>query len=382
MGADGDRRGNLLSPAAAPILVEVAGLYRRYAFLLMLFCLGLAAGLAVYGHSFEPLSGDLTRIGWRSENDFGWTEPKEHFAPLAAMPGSLEQHYDVVAIGDSFTGESPWHPGTTWPHYLAHDTGLKVAIFDSDDDLIGRLIESERFKTDPPALVIYEIVERNLVPGHPSRPGEACPADTAPPQVTLRPGRPLAPPLAVTRLTERAWSDWPASYAAAYLTQNLRRWLVGHETTNSVELELTRGRLFSSRADRRLLVYGEDFNKLGWSEADWRGAACSLLRLQARVETNGKTLFLAMVAPDKLTTYGPFLKAEAFRHISRLDLLAEYPALNLVRFDHGFEPTEHIDLYLPDDTHWSTVGHRLAARRVEHWLTDRGVLAPNQTAAR
>ena len=348
-------------------------MHRRYALLLILFSAILAAALAVYGRSFEPLSGDLTRIGWRSENDFGWTAPKEHFDPLAAELGRLDAHYDVVAIGDSFTGESPWHPGTTWPHYLAHDTGLKVAIFDSDDDMVGQLLASDGFKANPPTVVIYEIVERNLIPDHRSAAGDACPA-TPDPKVSLTPGPATARPVPVVRDTARAWTDWPAAYAAAYLTQNLRRWLMGHETTNSVELDLTRGGLFSSRADRELLVYGEDFNKLGWTETDWHGAACNLLRLQARVEANGKTLFLAMVAPDKLTTYGPYLAAQKFSHISHLDLLADYPALNLVRFDRGFDPTAHVDLYLPNDTHWSTAGHRLAALLVERLLAAKGAL--------
>jgi hypothetical protein len=355
--------------------------HRRYAFLLILFSASLAAALALYGRSLQPLSGDLTRIGWRTENDFGWAAPKEHFEPLAAILGTLDAHYDVVAIGDSFTGESPWHPGTTWPHYLAHDTGLKVAIFDSDDDMVGRLLASDGFKSDPPAVVIYEIVERNLIPDHRSSAGDACP-ETPDPAVALAPGPPTTSPVPVARSTARAWTDWPAAYAAAYLTQNLRRWVMGHETTNSVELDLTRGGLFSSRADRELLVYGEDFNKLGWTEAEWRGAACNLLRLQARVEANGRTLFLAMVAPDKLTTYGPFLAAGKFRNISHLDLLAQYPALNLVRFDQGFDPTAHVDLYLPNDTHWSTVGHRLAARLVERVLVEKGVLPEGTTARR
>ncbi len=356
-------------------------MHRRYAVLLILFAAILTGGLALYGRSLQPLSGDLTRIGWRTENDFGWTRPEERFEPLAAAVGTLDAHYDVVAIGDSFTGESPWHPGTTWPHYLAHDTGLKVAIFDSDDDMVGRLIASDHFKADPPAVVIYEIVERNLIPGHPSAAGDACP-ETPDPAVTLPTGSPTVPPVPVTRPTTRPWNDWPASYAAAYLTQNLRRWIIGRETTNSVELDLTRGGLFSSRADRQLLVYGEDFNKLGWTEAQWRGAACNLLRMQARVEANGKTLFLAMVAPDKLTTYGPYLAAAEFRGISHLDLLAEYPTLNLVRFDRDFDPAAHVDLYLPNDTHWSTVGHRLAARLVERLLARKGALGPVYSAAR
>ena len=54
---------------------------------------------------------------------------------------------------------------------------------------------------------------------------------------------------------------------------------------------LTRGGLFSSRNDRALLVYGEDFNKMSWAPERWPEAACSLLRLQQRVQANGKTLW-------------------------------------------------------------------------------------------
>jgi hypothetical protein len=58
----------------------------------------------------------------------------------------------------------------------------------------------------------------------------------------------------------------------------------------------------------------------------------------------------------------------------RLDILAEYPALHLVRLDGAFDPARQVDLYLPDDTHWSSVGHRLAARAVERRLVALGVL--------
>jgi hypothetical protein len=349
---------------------------RRYALLLVGLMLGLTLGFGLWARGFEPLWGDLTRIGWRTENDYGWTEPKLHFEPLAAEIGRLDQHYDVVAIGDSFTGESPWHPGTTWPHFLAHDTGLKVGIFDSDDDLIGQLLASPGFQADPPAVVIYEIVERNFVPGHPSAPGEACPTvqDSPRPMLSFQPdGR---PPLPDMRPRTRPWYELPVSYGLAYLEQTLRRAIVGQETTNSVAIGLIRGGLFSSRRDRSLLVYGEDFNKASWPEQRWRDAACSLLRLQQRVQANGRTLFLAMVAPDKLTAYGPFLQDESFQNLSRLDLLADYPALHLVRFDRQiFDPADHVDLYLPDDTHWSTIGHALAAGLVEAKLRELGTVA-------
>jgi hypothetical protein len=354
-------------------------MHRRYALVLVALILASTLGFGLWARSFEPLWGDLTRIGWRSENQFGWTLPKERFEPLAARLGTLDRRYDIVAIGDSFTGESPWRPGTTWPHFLARDTGLDVAIFDSDDDLIGRLIDSPGFATAPPAVVIYEIVERNLVPGHPWASDQPCPEGDRMPAIRLDPGQPGPPPIPDLRPRERAWYALPVSYGLDYLAQNLRRAAIGHETTNSVALDLTRGGLFSSREDRTLLVYGEDFNKVGWTEAQWRGAACNLLALQARVEANGRTMFLAMVAPDKLTTYGPYLADESFHGLSRLDLLAEYPALHLVRFNRDFDPTAAVDLYLPDDTHWSTIGHARAARLVENHLRALGALPSTKT---
>jgi len=349
--------------------------HRRYALLLVTLVVGLTLGFGLWARGFEPLWGDLTRIGWRSENDFGWTLPKQRFAPQAAEIGSLDGHYDIVAIGDSFTGESPWRPGTTWPHFLAHDTGLWIGIFDSDDDQIGRLLASPGFQSDPPAVVIYEIIERNFIPGHPSAPGESCPAEQGSPHPSLPLHPVTAPPLADMRPLGRLWDELPVSYGVAYLVQNLRRAVIGHETTDSVEIGLNRGGLFSSRRDRSLLVYGEDFNKMSWAEQRWRDAACNLLRLQQRVQANGRTLFLAMVAPDKLTAYGPYLEDAQFRSLSRLDLLAEYPALHLVRFDRqNFDPADHVDLYLPDDTHWSTIGHSLAAALVEERLRALGAL--------
>ena len=335
----------------------------------------LAAGL--YGRSLEPLYGDLTRIGWFSENDFGWHLPKERFAPLAAELGTPEGTYDVVAIGDSFTGEDPHRSGTTWPNYLAYGTGLRVAIFDSDEDLIGRLVDSPGFRDHPPAVVVYEIVERQLAAKHRSAPGEACPTDQHTPAVTLTipPANRLAGPKPLMRPMAWAWDELPVSYGLDYAWQNLRRAVTGINPTSAVRLEITRGGMFSSRADRSLLVYGEDFNKLAWTEADWRGAACNLLRLQQRVQANGKTVFLAMVPPDKLTVYGPYLEIREFQGISRLDLLTATPGLNLVPLAPELDPTRLVDLYLPDDTHWSTVGQALAARTVLRTLRHMGVFA-------
>jgi SGNH hydrolase-like domain, acetyltransferase AlgX len=350
--------------------------HRTYSLLLIGLGIAMAAGFGLYGRTFEPLSGDLTRLGWYSENEFGWTKAEQHFDPPLAVPGTLDGRYDIIALGDSFTVDEATHSaGTTWTHELARDTGLRIGVFDSGTLAIDRLLASPAYREHPPIALVYETVERSLVPRHG---GSAAAEDCTAAVPTPRAGVKIAPldvaPLPLLRPTRRDWNDWPASYAINYLLQNAIRMLRGHETTSAVRLSMTEGGLFSSRGDRGLLVYGEDFNKIGLQRADWDAAACDLQRLQDRVQANGRTAFLAMIVPDKLTVYAPFLPYRDFDGLSHLDRLAEAPGLNLVRLGDAFDPRRTVDLYLPDDTHWSPRTHALAGSAVRDALIARGVL--------
>jgi hypothetical protein len=355
-------------------------MHRRYALLLVGLSLVLVAGFAVWGHFLEPLTGDLTRIGWYAENDYGWTESKLRFDPLAAEVGRLDGTYDIIAAGDSFTAESPHNPGATWPHFLAHATGLRVGIFDVGVTPVDAILASPAFRRHPPAVFLYEVVERQLASHHQAA-GETCAPKTVRPAAKLEPRPGGAAPVTVERRTARGWDDWPVSYALEFAFENARRRIVGHETTSAVGMTMTRGGLFSSRFDRGLLVYAEDFNKMGWSEADWRRAGCDLLALQDRVQANGRTVFAAMVAPDKLTVYAPFLPYRDFDGLSRIGLVAETPGLNLIRLEALLDPTAEKDLYLPNDTHWSSSGHAHAAQAAAAWLGGAGVLSRASSAA-
>ena len=107
--------------------------FRRYNLLLIGLAYAAIVGFGLYGRHFEPLTGDLTRIGWFSENEFGWTLPQQRFVPPPAPAATLDGSYDIIAVGDSFTAEE-YNPGTAWPHVLARDTGLRVGVFDSGID--------------------------------------------------------------------------------------------------------------------------------------------------------------------------------------------------------------------------------------------------------
>jgi hypothetical protein len=346
---------------------------RRYNLLVIGLAYLCVVGFGLYGRNFEPLTGDLTRIGWYSENEFGWAGAQQRFVPPLAPAATLDSSYDIIAIGDSFTAEE-YNSGVTWPHFLARDTGLRVGIFDSGIDSLDSVLASPAYRDHPPAALIYEVVERSLIPSHRGGDAASCVA-TSP---TPRPALAIAPldvaPRSVGRKLTRPWDDWPASYAMNYLLQNTLRWWRGHEATSAVRLEMTRDGLFSSRRSRGLLVYAEDFNKENWSASDWTAALCDLAHIEDRVEGNGRTAFLAMIVPDKLTVYAPFLGEPSLAALSRLDRLDEIPSVNLVRVDRALDPRTRQDLYLPNDTHWSSATHEMAAGLVLRALVEREVV--------
>jgi hypothetical protein len=346
---------------------------RRYNWLTIGLAYLCVVGFGLYGRQFEPLTGDLTRIGWFSENEFGWHGQEQRFVPPLAPAAMLDSSYDIVAIGDSFTAEE-YNPGITWPHFLARDTGLRIGVFDSGIDSLDSVLASPGFRDHPPAALIYEVVERSLVPAHRGGDGADCVAHRPMPQ----PGLALAPRAVTAQRIDRAqarpWDDWPASYAMNYLLQNALRWWRGHEATSAVRLEMMRDGLFTSRHSRGLLVYAEDFNKENWSTADWTASLCDLAHIQDRVEANGRTAFLAMIVPDKLTVYAPFLADRRVATLSRLGRLDEIPSVNLVRVDRALDPTARADLYLPNDTHWSSATHEMAAGLILRALVERGVV--------
>src|SRR5882672_600546 len=196
-----------------------------------LLAVGLAylcvVGFGLYGRQFEPLTGDLTRIGWFAENEFGWTLAQQRFVPPLAPTATLAGSYDIIAVGDSFTAEE-YNPGVTWPHFLARDSGLRVGVFDSGIDSLDSVLASPGFREHPPAALIYEVVERSLIPAHRGGNGADCVAHRPTPQAGLA----LAPrdvaPQHTARALARPWDDWPASYAMNYLLQNGLRWWRGH----------------------------------------------------------------------------------------------------------------------------------------------------------
>lgn len=350
--------------------------FRRYNLLLAALLGPVVALMFAASFFLQPYEGGLTRLGGYPESRYGWEAPQKRFVPPLFRPfGSAGAQFiepaDVVILGDSFT----FLPDVSWPNYLARTTGLRIHAFRLEKMTLEQLIESETYRRHPPRIVIYETVERDIKPRLGGT-NSACIAarDPAPARMALRPL--TIEPESFQRPTRAVALDLTMS--VDFLTKAIPREFFGRDKTPTRRLALTREAPFSSVEKRQLLIYKDDLGKVRWTAADWESARCRLIDLQNRVQANGQTYFIALIAPDKLSAYDDFLADRSLAGLSRIDLLARDPALHLPRIDLALRQAIHngeTDIYLNNDTHWGSAGYELVAQKLVDLLTRAGVLA-------
>jgi hypothetical protein len=347
-----------------------------------LFLCLLAASL---GLNLQPLEGDLTRLGGYSSNDFGFTAAKEASAELHTDFGTrYDRPYDVLVIGDSF---SQGTRKALWQNYFYQSTGLSMLTLQlSDLGSFEALTGSQMFREHPPKLVVFEIAEFQLLgiwgymPGMPtsmtraSRQGEV--------RIEARPQK-LTTTL-WTRLDGLAPLHIDFGVTQNYLHKNFLRDVLGINGTAVTAMPLTRSNLFSNRRGDTLLVLDKHTAKRAWRREQVRLASQHVAYVQALCEANGRTAFEFMLAPDRETLYAPFVSGARLEGLSKLSWFYAYPGLHAPRVDLALArliDEGAVDVYMPDDTHWSYLGYREAARTLEGDLKARGILVPATPSA-
>lgn len=120
------------------------------------------------------------------------------------------------------------------------------------------------------------------------------------------------------------------------------------------------------------MIFKEDFDKQAtWKAMTLQEMSCRLHQLRKKVERNGQTRFVLMVAPDKLTAYHQHLADPTTPYVSMLSSLAENNQAILPRIDLTLMSAigrGEKDVYLPDDTHWGSTGHRISAETLLAFL--------------
>lgn len=327
--------------------------------LLLFFCLGLF---------FQPLTGDLTRLGNFSENDFGWNKTQ----PILAIVRQDEITPNVIVLGDSFSRWNYWQSvvmGKQVYHCLTFQ-------WDNPQELESWIIS---LKKDYPATqyVIVETVEREFVHRFNTK------------QNTI-PGKKLTPQktevycTASKRAVDRSFTFSDPNYLIGALYNSLRSFSQTTASGLTFISPLKRGDLFSNKRSDRLLYYTDDNLKKDWSLEEVKKSVHNIKQIQESAQRHGIILILAVV-PDKSTTYGNYFTSSQFDHPIP-DIWEELDRQGITQVNlkppliAAVDKTQ--DLYMPNDTHLSTKGFMLMGNAVTHRLDEIHSITPANNPAR
>ena len=310
----------------------------------------LSAGL--FSWWAEPIHGDLTRIGRWSEHDFG---------PNAAPPviqvkaaGSSLNNATAMVLGDSFSERNLWQSifevKTNYIVKTFNYFGIKNCV----QEWVKEVIKNPAVR-----IVIIETIEREFV----ARFDNKTPVPLCSKGIFL--------PLEInTEVTEAARPMWPPTVSFAYLsttaTNTVRSNLFNENYSDrfrTVNAPLHADcASFSNRRNNRILYLADDDVKNQWQDDDIKNAVTNVLHIQNEVKQHGKE-FIFMLAPDKSSVYRHCLATDKAKlkqtKINQLLIEAGVNAPNMQSI-FAEQANTVVDLYDPDNTHWSTAGYILA----------------------
>lgn len=358
--------------------------HRRCALGVLLLALLPAAAFFCLGIYLQPLDGDLTRIGAYAERDYGWNGPQSVFDRPRYTSGAYTSGHDIVVIGDSFATAMSQHQ---WQNHVAAATGMSIVTMSSYTASVQQLLQSEVLATQPPRFFVLTYVERHF----PQQIGKDASCDGSTPAALPANSPPVAKPaVSIPAITDPVvlhrqthWDDWrdvKLAHAARHVAYGLARRAFGHEPTKALRIDLDRADLFTNAEPRSTLVFRSDVDKaVQWKEAGLDELSCRIESLRKQVEANGRTRFVLMVPPDKLTAYSPWTTRADLQGLSRLaDLSDRHPA-TMPRFDQALAAAidaGHKDVYLPNNTHWGSTGHLVAAQTLIDFMSPDGTTYP------
>lgn len=337
---------------------------RSYSLILIFPVIVLTVLVLVLKFYLEPLEGDLTRVGALKESNYGWNTPQlvsiNKTIDYAFDPDKNASYYPIVVLGDSFStiyGKRNF----VWQQLLSDYSGLDSITYHTDNVGVEDFIVSKHYIQQPPGLLIYEFVERELV-NMPGLSPAYCPEIQSTVKISL-------PAITITEDINFGKYERPINVASSEEAMHFLFNRMSFKKKVFIS-DLSRRDLFSSRHSDQLLWVFRELHKFRLKDTDLEKIGCYLSYLQNRVQSNGKTKFLIMLVPDKTTVYGRYLRDAPFEIRDMISPIVR-PGLNLLRLDHSLSHAAESgmkDLYLPNDTHWGFSGHDLAAKSVIDFL--------------
>jgi len=325
--------------------------------------LGLTVCLGLVFEPFEPLVGDLTRVGGYAEKDFGWTAAQ----PVIDIAGNGKSMSDpdILVLGDSFSRSN------LWQSVITGKSDKKIQSFEFAQ--VGCIRNWLAYALNHPSAktIIIETVERSVLANFSDLP--SCKSVTP------------APFENGPWTTSANRSTWPPEWHIYRTLQVSLNTLAMQIYVDSpirgdmvVNAPIDNGcAKFSNRRSDRILYFSQDEKKFEWKHDDLANAIANILPIQEAAREHGKQFVLILV-PDKLTTYQKCLSNTGdFDAGNRRDITSSLIAAGVRTPDLLSIFREHanktVDLYLPNDTHLGVAGYLLMGEKLSHFLSEEGL---------
>ncbi|PKN38350.1 MAG: hypothetical protein CVU62_05720 [Deltaproteobacteria bacterium HGW-Deltaproteobacteria-2] len=340
--------------------------FKKYVFVISSVVSSCLIIIVLGAFYIQPLEGELTRLGSYAERDFGWNIPQRKIKGYANIERNYSGKSDVLIIGDSFSTSGVWQP------FLFKDIGLSYETLNIRETSIPEFLQSKQFKNNPPKVLILQCVERELVYFF-NDIKINCQQETNQ-EVRIPILRYSANTHAEYYEEKRKIFDIKninLKYAASVVTHSIIRNITGKDTRNTKRFILTKNNLFSNRRSGEILVYEGDMNKLSWKKDDVAKTASAIKCIQESVQSNGKTLFIFMLAPDKSTAYADYITIPLFKKRENISNYLMTYGINIPRIDKSLKAAiarGEKDIYSPSGTHWSARGYEMAASGIAEFI--------------
>lgn len=345
--------------------------YKPYAAALLAIYVLVALPVFWFGFTTPEYQGDLTRLGGYREDLYGWNQAQQRYQPPLFTPDHYAPDTDIFVLGDSMTVHRPGEqtdPGVYWPNALMAQSGWKVSALHRREHTVEDVLAMPEYRAHPPRLFVLEIAERTasilarLTEMAARRHG--C-ERVAPAPVSLLPAPQALPVQAQSFARPQARAHGLDLSLGGHRLKHVLLRTLAPESIDTLRFHLDRDDLFSSQRPQELLVFRDDLEKMGLSDDFLRQQSCALEALQREVEADGRTRFVLLMVPDKLSAYRRYVRDFPQGHYPEvIPLLASNPGLRMPRVDLAFAKALDSgtrDLYLPNDTHLGSAGQRLLA---------------------
>lgn len=302
-------------------------------------------GLGVY---VEPLSGDLTRIGFLAERDFGWNAEQPVLTLIASRPDS---NPSVIVLGDSFS------EGNAWQSVAARKSGLEFLTFKwpsvENENCVEAWVKTLKDSYPLAQYLVLQVIERNFLRSFKAS-ERSCEG------ASFRAIRAKSGDMLIKRSHIMVEAIDPL-YTVRAIQNSSRKFDGTTYLGETVLAKLTTATLFSNRSSDSLLYYALDDVKKHWTPQEIRNSVLNIGKIQKIANSQGIDLVVAVV-PDKSTIYGKYFKSPQFSAAPQdvWGALDEQgvPQVNL-RALLASSVEANIDLYLPNDTHLGNRGYVL-----------------------